>query len=74
MLSFPRHPNTEVLLFPSGKRRGFPETSRGHSENILRQLKTEVQTMVYRDTQDTAFIQCKAPFFPQKEKASELFF
>ena len=74
MLSFPRHPNTEVFcFFPSGKRRGFPETSRGQAENILHQLKTEVQTMVYWDTQDAALYSEKHPFSLKRRRHLNFF-
>lgn len=39
----------------------------------LYQLKTRVQTMGYQNT-ETLLYTIKAPFFPQKEKASQLFF
>lgn len=74
MLSFPRHSNPEVFrFFSSGERRGFPETSRGHTENILRQLKTEVQTMVYRDTQDAALYSEKHPFSLKRRRHLNFF-
>lgn len=64
-------------FFP--RARGFPEASRGHAENI------RVAGIWAPSAEDGSsnnglsrytrrcFIQWKAPFFPQKEKASELF-
>lgn len=78
MLSFPHHPNTEVLVSSLGQEASqrplgaTPRTSELQASE-LRQLKTEVQTMVYRDTQDAALYSEKHPFSLKRRRHLNFF-
>lgn len=66
------------MLFTQGKGASWdlsPHSECPTRQGYLRlyQLKTRVQTVGYQNT-ETLLYTIKAPFFPQKEKASQLFF
>lgn len=71
---------TRTLIACFSRRAKEPLGTSHHTRNAphqgylrLYQLKTRVQTVGYQNT-ETLLCTIKAPFFPQKEKASQLFF
>lgn len=71
---------TRTLIACFSRRAKEPLGTSHHTRNAphqgylrLYQLKTRVQTVGYQNT-ETLLYTIKAPFFPQKEKASQLFF